>query len=107
MRLLKAWRRQVVYRYGPSCAAGPADCSGRLETHHLQYRSQGGADDWQNGLMFCGHHHRLIHARRILVRRKWLLPEAQKYLAELGWVAWDPEDEGQPSGRGRRGFAPL
>lgn len=97
------WRAQVLEVYGLTCVAssiGP--CTGRIEAHHVKYRSQGGEDDWRNGIPLCGHHHRLVHSRDVLISPAWLMTDALEYLAGIGWVDWD--EHGEPFGRGWRSF---
>lgn len=36
----------------------------RLEVHHIEYRSQGGADDPYNLILLCDVHHRLMHTSK-------------------------------------------
>lgn len=99
----RAWRAQVLDLYGTVCAAADSTCEGRLEAHHLHYRSQGGQDDAANGLPLCTRHHTQVHQRWLKVRPEWLLQETRDYLARQGVVCWD--EDGRPFGRHFRGFA--
>lgn len=100
------WRRAVLDRYGSACVAqSTGGCQGRVEAHHVIYRSHGGQNAAENGIPVCSEHHRRIHARSTLIAPEWLLYDARMYLAGKGWVEWD--DEGQPFGMGHRGFLPL
>lgn len=38
--------------------------SGRLEIHHINYRSQGGRDEETNLILLCDEHHRLMHSNK-------------------------------------------
>lgn len=89
--------------YGFECPVR-SGCYGRLETHHLVYRSRGGQDLPENGIMLCTVHHGRVHASQLLIEPRWLHPSAVAWLAELGAVDWD--DLGQPFGRHWQSFAP-
>lgn len=56
-----AARRALVLRDGgcgfPGCDRPPRWCEG----HHLTSWLDGGATDMDNGVLLCGHHHRVIH----------------------------------------------
>jgi hypothetical protein len=56
-----AIRRALVLRDGgcafPSCDRPPTWCQG----HHMISWLDGGPTDLDNGVLLCGHHHRLIH----------------------------------------------
>jgi hypothetical protein len=41
--------------------------TGRLEDHHVKFRSEGGSDDLSNRTSVCRGHHRLIHEGRVRV----------------------------------------
>lgn len=105
-RNMAGWRREVLARYGSVCAArDDGECSGPLEAHHIIYRSQGGREDPENGLMLCTRHHGRVHSRQVLIGSDWLWQDQRDYLAGREWVAWDWI--GQPYGRGYKGFAAL
>lgn len=100
------WRRAVLARYGEACVAQMVGrCNGRIEAHHIVYRSHGGRNAAENGIPVCTEHHGQLHARRLLIHPEWLLWDAKEYLAEIGWVTWNTQ--GEPEGLGHRGFLPL
>ena len=103
-RNLAKWRKSVLNLNGHYCVAG-IKCSGRLEAHHIIYRSQGGKEHAENGIPLCSEHHAAVHARTLLVDWRWLSKASLDYLADRGWVAWD--EQGEPYGRGYKGFAAL
>ncbi len=37
---------------------------GRMEVHHIAYRSQGGPDERGNLILLCDEHHRLAHSKK-------------------------------------------
>ncbi|MQA24609.1 MAG: hypothetical protein GEU94_03875 [Micromonosporaceae bacterium] len=41
----------------PGCDRHPQWC----EAHHIRHWADGGASDLDNGVLLCGHHHRVIH----------------------------------------------
>lgn len=89
-RNMVAWRDEVIRVYGDRCAARAISyCDGPVECHHIWLRSQGGEDDWRNGLPLCKRHHMAVHARELRIRKAWLHHEAELYLAEKGVVGWD------------------
>jgi hypothetical protein len=53
----------ILEREGWRCAAPGCSAmgSGRLEDHHIRFRSAGGSDDLSNRVAVCKGHHRLIH----------------------------------------------
>jgi predicted restriction endonuclease len=103
------WRAAVIEMYGRGCVAGTPDrldrCAGKLEVHHLRYRSHGGENDPRNGVPLCTTHHHAVHMRWRLIDPGWLLDETIEYLAETKTVEWD--EDGQPSGEHFRGFLPV
>lgn len=38
--------------------------AGRMEVHHIEYRSQGGKDSRGNLILLCEEHHRLAHSKK-------------------------------------------
>ena len=104
---MTSWRKGVEERQGTFCAAQDeiSPCLGRLECHHVIYRSRGGKDVTENGLLLCQAHHMRVHARTTLIRIRWLTPETRRFLAYHSYVDWD--EEGQAFGSGWKGFAPL
>ena len=73
-------REQVIARDRGCAAEGLVPslrCWGRLDPHHIQRRSQGGADSLQNLITLCRAHHDYVHAnpawsaeQGLLARRK-------------------------------------
>ena len=61
-------RRALILRDGgcafPGCDRPPQWC----ECHHCVHWADGGPTDVGNGVLLCGHHHRLIHTSRWQVR---------------------------------------
>lgn len=68
-------------------------------------RSQGGPSVVENGTMLCRACHTMKTEWRILYERAWLDADQIAWLAQQGWVEWD--ENGEPRGRGCRGFASL
>lgn len=108
------WREECLTRRGAYCrACGPftqfVDSNGqprgrRLEVDHIWPRSQGGPSVVENGLPLCESHHADKTASRIVIEPGWLDPDQARWLASVGWVAWD--GAGQPYGRGMKHFGP-
>ncbi len=72
---------QVVARDN-GCAARTAvreiSCDGRLDPHHIQRRSQGGADTVENLVTLCRAHHRWVHEHPALSKSLGLLAGHEK-----------------------------
>lgn len=84
--------------------------SGRLELHHITYRSQGGPDKTWNLIVLCDAHHRLVHTKKrywqpVLRAYIWLayveglkvltIPQVEKLLKKRGLLPEstpDPDD---------------
>lgn len=71
---------RVVDAYGGRCAVG-GRCRGRLQLHHIKYRSRGGSDRPENLVLLCAAHHADEHAGR---GRGWSLR------------SWEPEPDRIP-----------
>lgn len=75
-RLAGQVRDKVRKRDGSACRyCGKAQ--GRLEIHHIQYRSQGGTDILDNLITLCAEHHLLMHSNK----RRW-----QRALQMTLWI---------------------
>lgn len=101
------WRAECAAARGEWCRAGsPASpCQGRLHAHHIIHRSMCGPSVVENGLFLCAHHHSLVHAATIRVRRDWMEVDQIEWLRDEGHVVW--EHDGSVSGRHWRLFEPL
>ena len=51
----------VLSRDGHRCQSKKRGCSPQLETHHIQFRSQGGSDAPTNLITLCSTHHASLH----------------------------------------------
>jgi hypothetical protein len=61
-------RRALVLRDG-GCAFPGCDRPARwCDSHHIQHWTDGGPTRLDNAVLLCGHHHRVIHQARWLVR---------------------------------------
>jgi hypothetical protein len=105
----KQWREAGETRYGAFCR----NCGSwqHVEADHMKPKGQGGKSHLENLLFLCGAWglcggHALKTAGRLHIERSWLEPAQIAYLAEIGWVRWDPET-GEVSGNGWRHFAPT
>lgn len=64
-RLPGGVRDRVRRRDGNSCRY--CGTGNRLQIHHIEYRSQGGADTALNLITLCDNHHALVHSHK----RRW------------------------------------
>lgn len=95
-RLPTALRESIRTRDKKSCRFCGRS-TGRMEIHHIEYRSQGGADVAHNLILLCEDHHRLVHSSKrywqpILRAVIWMhyvgrisltIPEAERRFAHL------------------------
>lgn len=51
---------ELLEIYNFRCAEG-GDCLGRIEIHHIKYRSRGGTNNICNLVPLCSRHHGLVH----------------------------------------------
>lgn len=97
------WRAAVIALRGAQCRRCRATWD--LQADHVMPRSQGGPSVVENGTMLCRACHTMKTEWRILYERAWLDADQIAWLAQQGWVEWD--ENGEPRGRGCRGFASL
>jgi len=62
-----ALRRTVLARDHRRCRVPGCRNSAYLDVHHLQLRSEGGANDAENLLPLCGAHHRAAHRGQLVI----------------------------------------
>lgn len=60
-RVPRAIRTRVRRRDGNACRYCGA-MAGRIQVHHIHYRSEGGTDEEQNLITLCEEHHSLMHS---------------------------------------------
>jgi hypothetical protein len=55
-------KRAVIVRDGPTCAAdGCIKAARQCHVHHVEFHSEGGPTDVDNGILLCSEHHHMIH----------------------------------------------
>lgn len=60
----------VLVRDGHCCQSKKKGCSPQLETHHIQFRSQGGSDAPSNLITLCSTHHDALHKGKLTLAIK-------------------------------------
>ena len=60
----------VLARDNHCCQSKKKGCSQQLETHHIQYRSQGGSDAPANLITLCSTHHAALHDGKLTLNVK-------------------------------------
>ena len=60
----------VLARDGHCCQSKKRGCSPQLETHHIQFRSQGGSDAPTNLITLCSTHHTALHDGKLTLTVK-------------------------------------
>lgn len=103
------WRLKCLLARGAFCRR--CGSSQHVEVDHIWPKGQTGPSEVENGLVLCGAWgscgaHALKTAGSIQIERSWLDADQIEWLAEVGWVCWDPET-GAVSGGGWRHFAPI
>jgi hypothetical protein len=71
-------KKAVVVRDGPTCATeGCMKPSRQCHVHHVEYHSEGGPTDVNNGILLCAEHHHMIHASPFTIKmhngKPWIL----------------------------------
>lgn len=113
------WGAAVIARYGNSCVM--CGHTGYVELDHIWPKSQGRKDprvlDERNGAPVCGDFcpyckrekrrpcHQAKTRGEVRYDPRLLLPDTLQFLADVGWVSFDPE--GHSQGVGWRHFKDL
>lgn len=95
------WRAEVFALRGAYCRRCGAVWE--LQCDHVIPRGRGGPSVVENGTVLCRPCHERKTEWEILYQRSWLDRDQVEWLAREGWVEWG--EDGEPRGRGCRGFA--
>ena len=69
----------MVKKYGAKCAVCGVALKEVLEAAHIVPKSEGGADDSQNGLILCANHHRMFDSNLFTIGTDYKLEYRKGY----------------------------